>query len=142
MHSPYAVLNSPILASMKWLLLLTFLGGVTASQAQTTSPNTSDQLATYRYCVLIVKGKYFTVPQNVRLDYGQSLPGATADVEMQQLLASLKSVSIVGILNALGQHHWELVNTLMVPTEVRGSSLDRETFLELETRYVFRRRMP
>jgi hypothetical protein len=91
--------------------------------------------------VLIVEGKYFSSPENLRMDYGQSLPGATADVEMQQLLASLKSTSIVGILNALGQHHWELVNTLIVPTEVRKSSLnDRATFLELETRYVFRRR--
>ncbi len=96
----------------------------------------------YRYCVLIVEGKYFNSPESPRLDYGQSLPGAPADVEMQQLLASIKTTSIVGILNALGQHHWELVNTLMVPTEVRGSSLDRGTYIDLETRYVFRRCMP
>jgi hypothetical protein len=92
--------------------------------------------------VLIVEGEYFTVPRNVRLDYGQALPGATANVEMQQLLASLKSASLVGILNAPGQHHGELVNTLMAPAEVRGSSLDRETFLELERRDVLRRRLP
>lgn len=128
---------------MKWLLLSTFLLGTAAARAQTTPPAAGEQPATYRYCVLIVEGKYFSVPESSRLDYGQSLPGAPVDVEMQQLLASLKSSSIVGILNALGQHHWELVSTQMVPTEVRKSSLnDRETFLELETRYVFRRRLP
>jgi hypothetical protein len=136
------MLNGSILASMKWLILSTLLLGASVAQAQTTPPSTSDQPATYRYCVLIVDGKYFNRPESPRLDYGQSVPGAPADVEMQQLLASLKTSSIVGILNALGQHHWELVNTLMVPTEVRGSSLDRETYIELETRYVFRRRTP
>ncbi|RZK28599.1 MAG: hypothetical protein EOO63_10915 [Hymenobacter sp.] len=127
---------------MKWLLLSTFLLSVVAAQAQTTPPSNSDQLATYRYCVLVVGGKYFSGPQGLYLDYGQGLPSATADVEMEQLVATLKKTSVVGILNSLGQHHWELVNTLLVPTEVRGSSLDRETFLELETRYVFRRRTP
>lgn len=128
---------------MKWFLLSTFLLGTIAVRAQTTPPVASEQPATYRYCVLIVEGKYFSIPESPRLDYGQSLPGASIDVEMQQMLASLKSSSIVGILNALGQHHWELVSTLLVPTEVRKSSLsDQETFLELETRYVFRRRIP
>lgn len=137
------MLGGSILAGMKWLLFSIFLLGAAAADAQTTAPATSEQPATYRYCVLIVEGKYFSSPESPRLDYGQSLPGAQVDVEMQQLLASLKSSSIVGILNALGQHHWELVNTLMVPTEARKSSFnDRETFLELETRYVFRRRMP
>jgi hypothetical protein len=131
---------------MKWLLFLALLLGIgTTAQAQTTPPppSTSDQLATYRYCVLIVDGKYFGSPKGFYLDYGQGLPGATADMEMQQLVATLKNTSIVGILNVLGQHHWELVITQMVPTEMRLSSLDnRETFLELETRYVFRRRTP
>jgi hypothetical protein len=128
---------------MKWALLLTSLLGAAAARAQTTPLPTGEQPATYRYCVLIVDGKYFSSPESPRLDYGQALPGAPADVEMQQLLASLKSASIVGILNVLGQHHWELVSTLMVPTEARKSGFnDRETFLELETRYVFRRRIP
>jgi hypothetical protein len=126
---------------MKWLLFSTFFFCLSAAHAQTTPPSASDQLATYRYCVLVVADKYFSRPQGLYLDYGQGLPGATADVEMEQLVANLKKTSIVGTLNVLGQHHWELVNTLMVPTEVRGSSLDRETFLELETRYFFRRRM-
>jgi len=128
---------------MKRLLLSLGLLGSGAAQAQATPPSASDQLATYRYCVLLVDGKYFSNPKGVYLDYGQTVPGATADEEMAQLIATLKNTTIVGILNALGQHHWELVNTLLVPTEVRTSSLDNhETFLELETRYVFRRRVP
>jgi hypothetical protein len=130
---------------MKWLLFSALLLSIGTAQAQTTPPppSASDQLATYRYCALIVDDKYFGRPKGFYLDYGQGLPGATPDVEMQQLVTTLKNTSIVGILNVLGQHHWELVNTQMVPTEIRLSSLDnRETFLELETRYVFRRRMP
>jgi hypothetical protein len=127
---------------MKWLLFSTFFLCLSAAQAQTTPPSTSDQLVTYRYCVLVVDGLYFSRPKGLFLDYGQNLPGATADVEMEQLVATLKNTSTVGILNALGQHHWELVNTLMVPTEVRKSSIGQDIFMELETRYVFRRRTP
>ena len=127
---------------MKWLLFSTFCWGLSAAHAQALPPSVSEQLATYRYCVLVVADKYFSRPQGLYLDYGQGLLGAAADAEMEQLVASLKKTSIVGTLNALGQHHWELVSTLLVPTEVRGSSLDRETFLELETRYFFRRRLP
>lgn len=109
---------------MKWLLFTTFFLCRSAAQAQTLPPSATDHLATCRYCVLVVADKYFSRPQGLYLDYGQGLPGATADVEMEQLVATLKKTSIVGILNALGQHHWELVNTMMVPTEVHGSSLD------------------
>lgn len=124
---------------MKWLLFAAFFLGLSAAHAQTTPPGASEQLVMYRYCVLVVDGLYFSRPKSLFLDYWQGLPSAAAtDVEMEQLVANLKKTSIVGTLNALGQHHWELVNTL----EVRGSSLDRETFLELETRYFFRRRLP
>lgn len=72
---------------MKWFLLAAGLLGTTATYAQTAP--TTEAVATYRYCALIVSDRYFNAPDRPYLDYGQAAPGAVADPEMAEMAKNI-----------------------------------------------------
>lgn len=129
---------------MKWLFLsIGLLSAVaTCAQTSTASPN---QPATYRYCALVVEDRAITDAKGLYLDWGQSVPGAAVDVEMTELLKNIRvNGSVVGVLNYLGQHGWELVSVVPLQTKARlpSAPYDHDVPIELETHYFFRRRTP
>lgn len=122
---------------MKWLLLAFCLLGSASMQAQQTPvPNGT---APYRYCALVVNDYRFSGPNQLYLDYGQGAPGAVADPEMAEMTQNTsKSQSIIDILNYLSRHQWELFTVTNVPGRISSGS----NYVDSQTRYLLRRRLP
>lgn len=128
---------------MKHLLFGCWLLLPTVSRAQSAAPSTA-VAAPYRYCALVVTDGHFSSPERIYLDYGQAAPGSVADPEMAEMAKNIQqSTHVIDILNYLGRHGWEWLNTTTVQTKQNKSGLDSyTTYIENETRYFFHRRTP
>ncbi|MVN78103.1 hypothetical protein GO988_17375 [Hymenobacter sp. HMF4947] len=127
---------------MKYLLLILCLLCAVGANAQ-ASPS-ARVTPPYHYCALVVDDRRFSSPDRLQLDYGQSAPGAIADLEMTEMAQNIRaSHSVIDVLNYLARHGWELFNVTTVQTQGRRSSLDNTTsYVDSETRYLLRRRTP
>ena len=127
---------------MKLFLLASLLLSAPAAWAQ-TAPATAKVAAAapYRYCALVADGAYFSVPSRLALDYGQEVKGAPIEPEMAEMAKNINgSRSVIDALNYLSRHGWELLNVTNAPSNISGDGTYSNHSIDLETRYLLRRR--